>query len=351
MAIDWSRGYSCTWRLYEVSPDTWADGSLISGMISASIERSYEKDSSDSLIESGSFTILSSTRTTWKEKYLRLVMIAEQDNVRQRVAVGTLLCSSASGKVDRGIDELEITGRSVLYPASVARVKIGSFAPAGSNGVAQAAALLRETISAPVTASGSFKLSSHIVYDTGQTVLSAVWTLLNAGGFGIRITGSGTVQIAKVSDTPKLELNESNIRLLHPELSHELDWSNVPNRYIAIEGKKTATATNNKQSSPTSTVTRGYRYDIVDSSPVRLSGETLSAYAKRKLEENSIAYDARSWTREWWPDVLPGDIIRVSLYPFGIEGDYRVLRQSLTCERGITIEEEAQKEVYAWRRT
>lgn len=349
MAIDWSRGYTCKWRIYEVSPDTWADYAIIEGFESASVERSYEGDAP--LIESGSFEISQPITDAWKERYIRLVMIAEQDGIRERVEVCTLLCTSASGKIDKKVDVLKITGRSVLYPASVASVDIGSFAPAGSNGVEQAATLLKEVIGAPIETSGSFKLSSHVIYDTGQSVLSAVWTLLDAGGFGIRITGNGVVRIAKIPSTPKLQLDQSTIRLLHTGLSHELDWSDVPNRYIAVEGRNVSIATNNNAKSPTSIVTRGYRHDIVDTSPVRVRGETLDAYSARKLEENSVAYDIRDWSREWWPDVIPGDIIRVSLQSYGIEGDFRILRQSLKCEHGITVDEQARKEVYAWRRT
>lgn len=349
MAINWSKGYSCTWRIYVVSPDTWADDAIIGGLESAEVERSYEGDAP--LIESGSFDVTYPIGEAWNEKYLRLVMVAEQDGIRERVEVCTLLCASASGEIDKGADKIKITGRSVLYPASVASVKIGAFAPAGSNGVEEAANLLREVIGAPVETQGSFKLSSHVIYDTGQTVLSAVWTLLDAGGFGIRILGNGTVRIAKLPTSPVMTLNQTNVRLMHTGVGHELDWSTVPNRYIAVEGGKVSIATNDNLKSPTSIPVRGYRHDIVDTSPVRVRGETLEAYCSRKLEENSVVFDNRSWSREWWPDVVPGDIIRVSLRAYDIEGDFRIIRQSLKCEHGIVVDEQVRKEVYSWQRT
>ena len=348
MAIDWSRGYSCQWRVYEVIPDTWADGTRVAGVESASVERSCDGDAP--LLESGEIQLTVPIGTEWSERYLRLVMIAEQGGVRERVEVCTLLCSAASGETSKGVDSLRVTGRSVLYPASVACVSAGSYAPEGSDGAEFAARLLEEVLAAPVEVEGSFTLGSHIVYGAGETVLEIAWGLLGAGNFGIRVSGDGRVHIAPISTEPALLLTPDRLRLLHPTLSHELDWTDVPNRYVAIEGATVAEALNDDPNSPTSTVTRGYRHDVIDTSPVRVNGESLEGYCERMLEEQSVAYDVHDWTREWYPDVVPGDIIRVTLTSKGIEGDFRVLRQSLSCEHGLVVSEQARSEVYSWTR-
>ena len=349
MAIDWDKGYSSQWRVYEVLPQTWADGPEIFNVEMASVERSCDGEAP--LLESGSISLVAPVGAGFEERYLRLVMVAEQGGARERVEVCTLLCSSASGEVNRGVDALRITGRSVLWPASVARVDVGSYAPSGADGADIAGELLRGTIAAPVEVEGSFQLASHVVYDIGATVLSVVWDILYAGGFGIRISGDGSVHIGPIPTKPALRLDRARARLLHEVMPHELDWSDVPNRYVAIEGSEVAEAVNNDRNSPTSIVRRGYRHDIVDTAPIRIGGETLTAYCERRLEERSVAYDGREWSREWWPDVFPGDLVRATIASVGVDGDFRVIKQSLTCSKGITVQEQARKEVYSWLRT
>lgn len=351
MALDWSQGYSCQWHAYEVVPGTWADGAELNEVESASVERSYDGDAP--LIESGEIRLRASIGSEWDERYLRLVMVAEQGGERERVEVCTFLCSTTSGEVNHGIDSLRITGRSVLWPASKSRVSLGSYAPAGSDGAALAARLLREVTAAPVVVDGSFELASHIVYDIGESVLSVVWKLLNAGGFGIRISGDGTILLRAIPTEATLQLDWAHARLMHGSqaLPHEFDLSGIPNRYVAMDDTEVAEAVNDNPNSPVSVSRRGYRYDEIDTSPIRIGGETLSAYCARKLEEKSIVRDMREWSREWWPDVLPNDIVRASLSSVGVEGDFRVTKQSLTCGRGIKVDEQAGREVYLWSRT
>ena len=348
MAIDWRAGYTATWRAYEVLTDTWADGEEVGRLASVSVERSRDGDAP--LLESGELAIDVPVGSGWDERYVRVAMVAEQGGERERVDVCTLLCSTARGEADYGRDFLELTGRSVLYPASTKRVRVGTYAPAGTDGAQFAASMLRDAIAAPVLVEGSFTLGSHVVFDVGVSVLKAVWTLLRAGGFTIRVSGDGSVAVAPEPTEPVLHLSQANARLLHPGVPHELDWSDVPNRYYAIEGSESAEAVNDDPGSPTSTVRRGYEHDEVDTSPVRVGGETLAAYCARRLEERSVAYDTRSYAREFWPDVVPGDMVSGSLASVGLEGDLRVTRQSLSCGEGIVVDEEARREVHAWLR-
>ena len=95
----------------------------------------------------------------------------------------------------------------------------------------------------------------------------------------------------------------------------------------------------------------GYRHDVVDTSPVRVGGETLAAYCARRLEEESVVLDTRIYRREYWPGVVPGDLVLGSLAGDGLDGLMRVRRQSLTCQQGIVVEEEAQREVGTWQRS
>ena len=347
-AIDWARGYSASWRVFRVNRDTWADAELVTGVTSITVERSGDEDSPT--LESGSLSVDISPGDTFDTGYYRVVMNATQNGVTERVDVCTLMCESTDGDIDRGVDMTNVLCRSVLYPASVTGLESGSYAPAGIDGVAYVADMLRSAINAPVETEGSFRLDEHYVFDSGSQVLSAAWKVLDAGNYVMQVMGDGTVRIVPKPQEPDLVLDRANARLLHPGIHHQTDYSDVPNRYTAVSNGLEAVAVNSDPSSPTSTVTRGWVHDVRDESPTRVNGETLPAYAERKLEEASVVYDSRTYSREYWPGVHPYSLVRGSIASVGLDGDLRVVRQSLTCERGITVEEESRREVYAWTR-
>jgi hypothetical protein len=99
-----------------------------------------------------------------------------------------------------------------------------------------------------------------------------------------------------------------------------------------------------------STVRRGHALDVVDTKPVRINGETLYGYCARKLEEASVYSRSYSYDREWWPDLMPHDIVRAAMPDVGMVGDLRVTRQSLACGHGIVVTERAEMEEALWQR-
>lgn len=351
MAIDWGSGYHATWRVYEVNESTWADGAILANVSDMSIKR--ESDGDAPLIESGSVTIDLPIGDGFRERYLRIVMIAEQDGGSERVDVSTMRFMSASDVSDKGFAATELTGMSVLYPASVKKLMVGEYAPSGADGAAYAANMLSDVLRAPVVQDGSFIISDHVVFDVGSSVLEAVWLLLNAGNFVLSIDGDGTVHVKPMPTEPSLILDSAKTRLLMPSIGRDLDLSGVPNKYTAIDGDQMAEAVNDDPLSDTSTVTRGYTHDgdCPDTNPTRVDGETLAAYCARRLEEESTVEDSRSYDREWWPGVYPFSVVRGTVASVGIEGDYRVTRQSLKCGTGLVVSEEATREVKTWQRS
>lgn len=346
MAVDWSRGYSAQWRVMEVDPVTWADGASLPGARSASVERDWTSDAPT--LESGGIDLDADPGEGFRERYVRLAMVASQGGERERVDVATLLCSSTGGKVSRGNEALKVTGRSVLWPASKTLLARGSYAPRGADGAQLAGQMLSSAIQAPVIVTGGFVLEQHVVYDMGSSVLAAAWLIVRAGNHRIRIDGRGRVYVEPVPSEPSLLLDRAHARLLQPDVERELDWSDVPNRYTSIDGTRVATAVNDDPLSVTSTAYRGWTHDVVDRSPIRVDGETLDGYANRRLAELSVAEDSRTYKREWWPDVVPGDMVRGSIASVGIVGDLRVRRQSLACGNGIVVTERSAMEVRSW---
>lgn len=345
--IDWGSGYSSTWRVYEVDPRTWADSGEFSGVRSVSIER----DASDGapLLESGTIELDGDVNEEFRERYLRIVLVAHQAGISERVEVATLLCGATNSEIGYGIEKRELVGHSVLWPASTRQLTSGSYILRGSDGAEWAANALRGCIKAPVVQEGSFALAETIVFGIGDTILESIWTVLIAGGFCLQIDGDGTVRVKQIPTTPDLSLDDAGARLLHLGIRRTLDLSEVPSRYIAIEGELVAVAENDDPESQTSSVYRGYSIDLVDTNPTRRSGETLSAYCRRRLAEESTITDERTYSREFWPGVFPLSVVHGSLTGIGLDGYLRVTRQSLTCDKGIVVNESAIGEVRTWQ--
>ena len=344
--IDWTHGYACDWRVYEVDVATWADGQRLGGFRDASVSRDLTGDAP--LIESGSLHLDAPIGTDTPSRYIRLAMVATQGGASERVDVCTLRYERSSATAARGVDDVTLNGRSVLHPASVANtwMHYGTYAPAGGDAVAIAARMLQSTIQAPVTYDGTATLASNVVFGRDETVLASVWRMLSAAGISIRIDGRGRVHVGPRPSNPALTLDRASVQLVSADgIARAHDVSGVPNRYTVWAGDVSATTTNEDDGS-TSRQARGYWHDIVDSSPALLDGEALDTYAARRLRELSHVKATRDYEREWWPDVTVGDVVRGSVRSVGLDGDMRVVRQSLTCGAGIVVREESEMEVY-----
>lgn len=341
--MDWGESYTAHWRLVSVDPDTWADSRTVHNVGAAKITRTAD----GSLLEAGSVEVVAEDFTPG---YYRLVCTAVgTSGASERVEVCTLLLEGASRTYNHNVSIITANGRSVLYPASVRNLIAGEYAPANVDGARYAANLLAECLDAPIEIEASFTLNSNVVFPFGTSVLDAVWMVLNAGNCVIQLDGGGIVHIRAMPSLPSLELNNANARLIVPGIKAEYDLTDVPNQYVAVDEFSTSTATNNNPSSPTSTVSRGYVQMFLDESPTPVNGETLERYAQRRLMEESTVRDSRTYSREYVPGVLPYDLVRGSLSSVGLEGDLRVLNQSLSCDGGILVSEKAAKEVTLWQ--
>lgn len=337
--IDYSQSYSATWRVYKVNHDTWADAGQVENVDEISITRTADGD----LIESGSMEITGD----FDADYYRIVMTAEQGGEVERVDVATMLFVSTDGEYNYGTMTQSVDGYSVLFPASTTAVLTGEYAPAGIDGAKYAGDLLRSAINAPVSVEGAFTLNDNVVHEIGSSILEAVWAVLDAGGFCIQIDGRGVVHIRKIPTEPSLTIDSTTAKMLSNGIKYTTDISEIPNRYIVIVGYSRTIAENNDPDSIVSTVSRGYYVDEVDESPTPVNGETIGKYAERKLREMSKLEDERVYTREYAPDVYPYSVVKASID--GLEGNLRVVEQSIECGYGIVVEETANSEVYLWQ--
>lgn len=329
---DFSRPYASSWKVYSVNRRTWADDVEVPGFTSASISRT-----ADGCMESGSFDLHSDE--TPKPGYYRLVLYATQDGTTERHDIATLYC--ALSRREMGSNRLSMVGMSVLWQASVRSVDVGAYIPMG-RGAQVVASMLADAISAPVEVDGDFTVSKHYVFEPAESVLDAVREVLDSAGWRIRIDGRGSVLISKIPDAEPHEFGTLGGGVLIGAAGLEFDALSVPNRYRATDGQTIAVAVNDDEASETSIRRRGFIRDIdggIDTSPVLIDGESLSAYAQRKLMESRVARMPVSYDREYADGLLPNDL--VSLEPYGISDMARVASQSIKCDKGIVVSETA----------
>lgn len=336
--MDWSKSYAATWRVFKVNRKTWADGEMLKSVDNVSISRTADGQ----LLESGSMELTGA----FEEGYYRIAMTANQGGELQRVDVATLYFEETGGNEDYGRTKHSVNGSSVLYPADTTAITTGEYAPKGVNGAEYAAELLRSSINAPVEVEGGFTLNDYVVHELGASIIEAVWAVLDAGGYIMQIDGRGVVHILPRPTEPTLQINNSSVGLLSNGIDFNADKSNIPNRYIVIEGNNITIATNEDPESTVSTVSRGYFVDVVDTSPIAVNGETRVEYAQRQLKALSVLRDERVYVREYAPDVYLYSLVRASIR--GLQGDLRVVSQSINCGNGITVTEKAAKEVALW---
>lgn len=334
-SIDFSKGYSSSFRLMVVDPATWADSGEVKGLSSASVER----DRSTDLLESGSMTV-AAAGVPEVEFYARLEMLAESGSARERHAIATLLLSPGTSTATVGMTEVELVGRSVLAPANDRVLMAGTYAPMGADGAAYAARLLQECIPAPVETEGGFKLSDHVVFARGTTYLEAVWMLLDTAGWAMTIDGQGKVTIRPYPSVPSLVLNRANARLIGPEVQIDDGGTEIPNRVIVADSENDDMVESvDMTDSPTSYKSIGRYVDLYEENPTLVDGESLQAYANRRLVEETTVKGKRTYAREWWPDVLPYSLVRGSMKDVKLDGDMRVLSQSLEIGFGVSMSE------------
>ena len=333
--MDWTKSYTSEWRVFRVNRDTWADDEKVNNVDSIEVLKTDDGDE----IESGSMEITGNLESD----YYRVVLTAEQGGEVARVDVATLLFVAKGGEYNFGVDTTDVDGFSVLHPASTTSVLIGEYAPAGANGAQYAADLLASAINAPIEVEGAFVLNEHVVHELGSSILSAVWAVLNAGDFVIQIDGRGVVHIRPKPTEPSLIIDNATSGLLMNGIGFTADDSEIPNRYIVIDGMSITIAENNDPTSIVSSNVRGYYVDVIDTSPTPVNGETYSEYAERMLKKESILNEEKEYTREFAPDVYPYSIIRATLN--GLDGDMRVNSQSISCGNGVTVDEKVSREI------
>jgi len=349
--IDYTSHYTVRWHVYHVNEDTWDEDFELPGIVSASLDRDCTDDVP--LLETSSITCFTSLMDDFRDGYYRIIAEIEQGSSFSRIPMTTQLYRLSDEMYDYVGKEMTLRGQSVLLPSSEIMMRDGVFVPKDSNGAEWVLRQLRTTVKAPVILEGDgYSLKRHIVYDSNDTILSAIWGVLDAGKWCLQIDGNGVIHIVEKPKDPKVVISAESTRLLHPEVKRSVSKENIPNRYIVRNGFTEYVAVNDDPTSETSTVSVGRYVDSkIDTNPYLMTGESIQEYAKRKLEEESTVSIPYNYTREYYPELYPMDLITVQLRDMRIDDDLRIVKQQFTLDKGINVSETANKEQKYWRRS
>lgn len=349
MSIDWTSSYEVDWKIYKVNPDTWDEAEMLENAMSVSVNKDCTDDVP--LLETSSITVDLGVNEDFSDGWYRTVAFVSQNGTYEMYPIATQWYEITDDVVDYGVARATVRGQSVLLPATEHYMRNGDFLPKGANAAEWAYLQLIGCLKCPVYLEGDgFILNQFVVYDEGDSVLSAVWHALDAGKWCLQIDGRGVVRIMKRPELPTLSIDVTNRRLLQPGVQRSRGKADVPNRYVAKDGDFEESVVNDDPGSPSSTVNVGRVITAdLDTNPMYIDNESLWTYVRRRLEELSTKSRTYSYKREYHPDIRPLDIINVFSEEDGLRGYLRVSTQQLTLDNGISVSETGVEEEKLWR--
>lgn len=344
--MDWSKGYSASYYMTRVDPATWRDVERIE-ITGGSVKRS-----TSGLMQSADVYC-----TGWGyngESYIRLYLDTAQRGQHSHVPLFTGLATSPDKDMKGRLVQNTLTCYSVLKPCDDVVLARGWYASEGMPGGLILKQLLTAT-PAPVTiADGSPELAGTIVAEDGETNLTMIWRVLDAIGWRLRITGDGAISAEPKPTEPVTVFDPLSADVIETEIKVSEDWYSCPNVLLCICDDVTATARDDSELSPLSTIRRGREVWAVESDCDLGTNESIAGYSARRLRELQQVQKTAEYDRRFVPGVLPGDLVLMHYPEQGLEGVFNVDSQSVelghaarTAEKlstFITMEDFAERE-------
>ena len=332
--MDWNKGFEATTYACVVDRNTWHD------MERFKIKKDSQITRSDTaLIEAAN--ILTDYAITG-EKWIRLYMDARQNGATEHVALFTGLASAPARDINWLRSDYDLECYSVLKPAEDVLLPRGFFVPGGANS-GDAIRDLLEATPAPVEITGIMPdLQNTIVAEQGENRLSMTIKVLQAANRRIRIKGDGTIQIAEKAAEPAERFDALRNDCVEPKLTVTHDWFSCPNVFRAIADDAAATVIDNRKDSELSTANRGREVWMEEANCNLNIGESLNAYAERRLKEEQARGYELSYSRRFNPDITVSDIVGLYYPGIGLNGNYKVKSQRINLGQACRTEEECE---------
>lgn len=330
--MNWSKGFSARYRLTKVDPVTWGDIEKLD-FTSGSITRS-----TDGLMQSADLEV--TRMLEGYESWVRVYLDARQENESNlSVALFTGLASVSSRNMEGYRSTYPLSCYSVLKPANDVLLDRGWYAPKGGV-VAEIVSDLLSSTPAPVDyEEGSPALSSYILAEDGESKLSMAQYLLSLVNWEIRIEGNGHIHIGPIPGNISARFDNLENDVVGLSGTDTLDWFDCPNVIRVISGDRSIVVVDDDENSILSTVSRGREIWMEETAPSLGENESLEQYARRRLAEEQKIVHTFDYTRRFYPEIFPGDLVDISYPQAGFNGVFRVTNQTLTLGHSIEVSE------------
>lgn len=332
--MNWAKGYTASCYIKTVDANSWRDIDRIE-IYGGSVSRS-----TDGLMESATVDCVSYDQSA--ERWVRIWMDTRQDGAAAHTAIFTGLATSPNRDINGQLSTNTVECYSVLKPAADVLLPLGWYAPAGADGASLVESLLDVTPAPKEVAENSPALTNTYVAEEGESNLTMAWKLLDAINWRLRISGTGVISIEPKPTAPSVTFDCLDNDAVEPVLAVEHDWFSCPNVFRATRSGISATARDEDVDSIFSIPSRG-REIWAEEKNVKLNdGESLDAYASRRLRELQNVVFSVNYDRRYHPDVTVSDLVRLHYPKQGIDGLFRITMQSINLEIGGRTSEEGE---------
>lgn len=331
--IDWTKGITARYYCAIVNPNTWKDIRTIN-ITSGSI-----KYSDSGIYESADISCRDLNQN--EEYWIRLYLDARQEDEGELIPLFTGIASIPDSSYSGRINSKNVQCYSVLGPAEKVLLPLGWYVPIGSNGAIAIRDLLKSVIPAPIIIEGeSPYLSSSIISESGESVVSMVNKILNSINWRISIDGDGTVRIKRKASMVSAVFDSINKDIIGLDIGIKENRYDIPNVFRAISDGLVAIARDENPNSEFSIQNRGREIWMEDRNCVLNNGEKIGQYAERRLKEEQNVYRTINYNRRFKPNIKIGDIVKINYPEQGVSGFFRITSQSLNIGYGGEISEE-----------
>lgn len=344
---DWTQSMQQTYEFYEVNPLTWTDRRQITNITSCSITR----DSTEETL--GSASIDCDDDLT--DMYVRVYLVTTQYGIRERIPLGTYLCSSPNVTFDGRKRTVTQDGYTPLLELKEKTMPMGYSIQKGTNIIWAAKQIAADGARAPIVAdSDKIKLDATFVSDVQDTRLLFLTDLLANAGYHLDLAPDGSILFAPDQDLDSLQpywtYTDDNSSILLPDISISKDLYGIPNVVEVIYSPNDTSpplftrATNQAKSSIVSVPSRGREIVYRDTNPDAAAGLTQAQiweYARNKLKQMSSIEHTITYSHGYC-DVRVGDCVELNYERAGLQNvKAQVIRQVINCVSGCTVQETA----------
>lgn len=342
---DWSASMNQKFEYYQVDPNTWKDIKLLDNVISCTINRDTDAET----LGSATFNITESVG----ECYIRAYLVVTQNNVREKIPLGTYLIQTPSSSYNGKIRNVTVDAYTPLLELKENPPPLGYFVPKGENIMDIAMRLVREHARAPVSGAVCDKtIFSDFVASPNDTWCTFLNDLISNARYQFDLDELGRILFAPIQDTASLqpvwEYNDDNSSILYPDLTMDHDIYGIPNVVEVIysdgENNYHHRAVNDDPNSPISTVNRGREivHRVTDPDLIGIpTNDQIKEYAEQLLKNLSSLEYTVTYSHGYCPTRV-GDCVRLNYAKAGLTNiKAKVINQSIECQTGCRVTETA----------